>query len=274
MNGIKGMPDHAVAVAAGNPADGPMRTGYPIGMDYDELDSVSAWEGTVLAGMMADVRDNQTRRHNRGERQAINMRRVLETIRQHAEAPDWLLTESSIKEFNRIVLDGIPRESYSAGDYKRRKNLLLDGCRRVVFTPPLPGECAPLVAELVQTVNRWIEERRADSPAALHPVRIAAIVCSQLIAIHPFAQGNGRTSRAVATMTLATFGYAPLPSERDDENTAPVKTLEWYFDKHLSDYYAGLHAARRGNWPIWIDIFAEAVHATMKCPLGMTYRAG
>jgi Fic family protein len=251
-----------------------MRIGYTAGMSYGGLSPVPAGVGAVRAGMTAEIRDSRARGRNRGEQQAANMRRMLEIILERADEPDWLLTENCIKEFNQIVLDRIPRESYSAGNYKRGKNFLLDGYRRVVFTPPLPGKCAPLVAELVRDVNRWIQERRAGSLAALHPVRIAAIACSQLITIHPFAQGNGRTARAVATMILATFGYTPLPLGGEDENTAPIRGLEWYFDRHLSDYYAGLHAARRGNWPIWIDIFAQAAQATMKCPMDMTYRPG
>src|SRR5215831_18652340 len=126
----------------------------------------------------------------RGQQQAVNMLRVLEVIRKYADQPHWLLSESFIKDVNRVVLDGISRESYSAGEYRRHQNYLLDGSRRVVFTPPAPSECTLLVTELVETVNRWIEQRHISSPAALHPIRIAAIAHGRLIAIHPFAHGN------------------------------------------------------------------------------------
>lgn len=211
--------------------------------------------------------DPGMKRHDRGERQAVNIRRALITIERRVAGRDWELTESSIRELNRVVLDGIPGESYSAGDYKRRQNWVLDGRLSVVFVPPPPGESQELVSELTRTVNREIAKYRTGSRDAWHPIRIAAIACGRLIAIHPFAHGNGRTSRAVATMILAAFGYAPRPSEHHDESTVPVKTLEWYFDQHPSDYYAGLQAARRGNWPIWLDVFAEAVQATMNCPV-------
>jgi Fic family protein len=268
------MPTNRATVAGDNMADAPIWAEAVARTDADVLSTAPEGSGGTRTGITDQVKDNGTRRRNRGEQQAVNMRQVLEFIRRHANESGWLLTENCIKELNQIVLDGIPRESYSAGDYKRHKNYLLDGRRRVVFIPPPPRECAPLVAELVQTVNRWIQDRRARSPTALHPVRIAAIACGQLIAIHPFAQGNGRTARAVATMILATFSYTPLPSDGDDEDAPAGKTVEWYFDQHLSDYYAGLHAARRGNWPIWMDIFAEAVEVTMKCPMGLTCRAG
>jgi hypothetical protein len=75
-------------------------------------------------------------------------------------------------------------------------------------------------------------------------------------------------------MVLTTFGYRPLPPECNYEDSVPARTLEWYFDRHLSDYYAGLQTAYRENWPIWIEIFAEAVQATMRCPDAMTVPGG
>jgi Fic family protein len=143
---------------------------------------------------------------------------------------------------------------------------LLDGSRRVVYVPPKPTECEPLVDELIETVNAWIGQCRAGVASALPPICIAALACGRLIAIHPFAHGNGRTARAVATITLMTFGFRPLRAEHNDARATPVRTIEWYFDRHLSDYYAGLNAARRGNLPVWIDIFTEAVQATMEWP--------
>jgi hypothetical protein len=261
------MPNHSAPVAC----DHTVRRSIPNDAALDTaarpIDSFSGAASAAATGIMEQLQDSGTRPRSRGEQQAVNMRRVLQFITHHADDPGWLLTETCIKELNQLVLDGIPRESYSAGDYKRRTNYLLDGRRRIVFIPPQPAECAALVAELVQTVNRWIQQRRRGSPGP-DPVIIAAIVCSRLIAIHPFAQGNGRTARAVATMTLATFGYTLLLSGGNEQHALPVKTLEWYFDQHLSDYYAGLHAARRGNWPIWIDIFTQAVHATMQRSTG------
>lgn len=194
------------------------------------------------------------------------MRNVLDMISRHADQPGWLLTESFVKELNRTVLAGILRESRGAGDYRHHQNFLLDGSRRIVFTPPHPDECAWLMAELIKAVNENIKRCRAGSPDAPDPIQIAAFACSELITIHPFGQGNGRTARAAANMILTTFGFAPLRFESGDTKPGPVKTLEWYFDRHLSEYYAGLAAARRGNWVMWEGIFTEAVQATMTHP--------
>jgi Fic family protein len=232
----------------------------------EQLTRALTCEASAAAGLIAKAKDSQISGRNREEQQAINMRRVLEVIGQHADESDWLLTEDFIKDLNRIVLSGIPWESGGAGEYRPAGNFVIDGFQSVVFTPPPPDECPPLVADLVQHINNWIREHRGGSPGALHPVSIAAITCSRLIAIHPFANGNGRTARAAATTALMTFGYRPLPPSRDDGDSAPARTLEWYFDRHLSDYYAGLQTTYRGNWPIWVEIFAEAVQATMRSP--------
>jgi len=106
----------------------------------------------------------------RGGQQHINMHRVLDMI-SRADRPGWLLTESFVKELNRTILAGILRESHGAGDYRQHQNFLLDGSRRIVFTPPPPDECARLMAELIENVNENIKRCRAGPPDAPDPTR-------------------------------------------------------------------------------------------------------
>jgi hypothetical protein len=264
------VPEDQPAAAGRDLPDSPLRTPIRIqangwSSNFEQLSRAVPCEGSATTGI-AKTKDGQISGRNRGEQQAINMRRVLGVISQHADESGWLLTEDLIKDLNRIVLSGIPQESNGAGEYRSAGNFVIDGFQSVVFIPPRPDECPPLVADLVQHTNKWIRERRGGSPGTLHPVCIAAATCSRLIAIHPFANGNGRTARAAATMVLTAFGYRPLPPECGSNGSVPARTLEWYFDHHLSDYYAGLQTAYRQNWPIWIEIFAEAVQATMRCP--------
>jgi hypothetical protein len=271
IHGITKVPADQPAAAGSSLSDSPFRTPIQIqangwASNCEQLSRAVTREGSPATRIVAKTRDSQISGRIRGEQQTTNMRRVLKVISQHADESDWLLTEDFIKDLNRIVLSGIPQESDGAGEYRSAGNFVVDGFQSVVFIPPRPDECPPLVADLVQQANKWVEERRGGSPGALHPVCIAAATCSRLIAIHPFANGNGRTARAAATMVLTTFGYRPLPPGRNHGGRAPARTLEWYFDRHLSDYYAGLHTAYCGNWPIWIEIFAEAVQATMSCP--------
>lgn len=67
-----------------------------------------------------------------------------------------------------------------------------------------PAEEVPsMMAELEQ---RW------SSPAfaALHPVEQAALAHFELVWVHPFEDGNGRTARLLSSYLLLRRGYAPL----------------------------------------------------------------
>jgi hypothetical protein len=66
--------------------------------------------------------------------------------------------------------------------------------------------CAPMdieaaIAQLIQTVNR---------EKSLPPPWLAAWAYAQLCIVHPFANGNGRVARVLATMILLRRGWPPI----------------------------------------------------------------
>ena len=64
-------------------------------------------------------------------------------------------------------------------------------------------------------MERFIAWYENEAPA-LHPVERAARVHSDFVKIHPFVDGNGRTSRLLMNLELLKAGYpaAVLPVER------------------------------------------------------------
>ena len=44
----------------------------------------------------------------------------------------------------------------------------------------------------------------------MHPVRYAALAHYKLVDIHPFVDGNGRTSRLIMNLILLRGGYPPI----------------------------------------------------------------
>ena len=88
-----------------------------------------------------------------------------------------------------IVLEAVPR-----GEYKIFENYgVLANGRVQLYAPPdrVPGEVARLVGEAA-----------SDALASAHPVVQAAYLLYATDAIHPFADGNGRVARAVASLPL------------------------------------------------------------------------
>ena len=49
-----------------------------------------------------------------------------------------------------------------------------------------------------------------------HPIIRAALLHGELVKIHPFIDGNGRTSRLIMNMELMRSGYVPVIIKKDN----------------------------------------------------------
>ena len=107
------------------------------------------------------------------------------------------------------------------------------------FVPPPPEEVPGLLADLFDAI--------ADE--TLPPLVQAALVHAQFETIHPFADGNGRTGRALVHVVLRRRGVAPrfIP---------PISVA---FARAPGRYIAGLTAFRADGVAEWIEQFATAM---------------
>jgi Fic family protein len=119
----------------------------------------------------------------------------------HSEAYDLLyniakkkeITEKHIKDLHRVFFFRI--DPKNAGKY-RKQRVLITGTE---FLPPLPDK----VPALMESLSNEIPSLRK----AHHPVRFAAFLHRELVTIHPFMDGNGRTARLLMNLALLQDGY-------------------------------------------------------------------
>lgn len=88
------------------------------------------------------------------------------------------------------------------------------------YIPPEYTDIPVLLDELVEYVNTTDD----------HPLIIAAVVHYQLVTIHPFEDGNGRTARLMSGYILDYYGYG----------FNGIGSLEEYFAYDLDEYYSSL----------------------------------
>ena len=86
------------------------------------------------------------------------------------------------------------------------------------FVPPSPSDVPSLMDEFVEWLN-------SEDALKLHPVEYAALAHYKLVVIHPFYDGNGRTSRLLMNLILMQAGYPPV-SVRVEERFTYYETLE------------------------------------------------
>ncbi|HAR97843.1 MAG TPA: cell filamentation protein Fic [Syntrophus sp. (in: bacteria)] len=119
----------------------------------------------------------------------------------HSDAYDLLfrltkgqnVTEANIKELHRLFYCRI--DANQAGKYRKRR-VIITGTD---FMPPVPER----IPELMKSFIAGIPEVRTKH----HPVEFAAIVHKDLVAIHPFIDGNGRAARLLMNLVLLQAGY-------------------------------------------------------------------
>ncbi len=122
------------------------------------------------------------------------------------------------------------------------------------YIPPEYIDIPELLDELVDYVNTTDD----------HPLIIAAVVHYQLVTIHPFEDGNGRTARLMSGYILDFYGYG----------FGGIGSLEEYFAYDSDEYYASLqmglpvlYYSGRENPPhpeIWINYFLRMVELYSK----------
>jgi Fic family protein len=130
-----------------------------------------------------------------------SMREHLEAI-NHKEAILFIddlvsqkvdLSEYILKQIHGIVLYGIDREN--AGVY-RKLPVAIAGSKHL---PPQPY----LLQDLMEEYFRFYNQEKDK----LHPVVLAAEMHERLVTIHPFIDGNGRTSRLIMNLILLQSGF-------------------------------------------------------------------
>lgn len=128
------------------------------------------------------------------------------------------------------------------------------------YIPPMCDDVLPLLNELINYVNN------SDD----HPLIKAAVVHYQMVTIHPFEDGNGRTARIVSDYVLDYYGYS----------FNQIGSLEEYFAYDVDEYYSSLqmnlpplYYDGRDNPPhpeIWVNYFLRMVELHAKKVVELT----
>ena len=126
--------------------------------------------------------------------EAINHRDAIlyveDIIKKQEPFSEW-----QIRNIHQLILKNIDDEN--AGRY-RQQNVLISGA---TTNPP---DHTLLNDKMAQFIDWYSMEAHT-----LHPIERAAKVHADFVGIHPFVDGNGRTSRLLMNLELMKAGYPP-----------------------------------------------------------------
>ncbi|MBU1988192.1 MAG: Fic family protein [Nanoarchaeota archaeon] len=184
---------------------------------------------------------------NRDIYEVQNYLKALHYIEQVVQKKQSL-TEKVVLKIHKLVTDKTLPEK-QCGKYRQvpiyvvRRRLGMP--EEIVYTGPGAKEVKKLMAELIE----WIQESEKQD---VHPVIVAGVVHQEIAAIHPFADGNGRTARALATLVLYQRGF----------DFRRLFALEDYYNKDRPAYYRAINVGanykeRKTDITPWLEYFVK-----------------
>ncbi len=188
--------------------------------------------GVVLSGAALAADDAHIR-------EVANYNAALELGRAAVSRPDFEWTHEIIHQVNAAVMHGLARDTL--GDYRTGDEEVHVG----IYTGPSPAVVHPLMTQLVD----WL--RGSSGVSTL--VR-SALLHLNLIAIHPFIDGNGRTARIVAALALLERGI----------QASDLISVEAYLRRNRDEYVDELRTTLGygydpENHPVtgWLDYYTR-----------------
>ncbi len=175
-------------------------------------------------------------------RELLNYRRAFDFVSGYlsSNAP---VSEGLIREIHKRLVEGVRGGAAALGEYRKVQNYVVSSATgETIYTPPPAYEVPILMAELVTWLNREQET---------HPVLVSGIAQFQLVHIHPFLDGNGRTSRLLSTLCLYRAGY----------DFKRLFTISEYYDRDRAAFYQAIQSVRERDMDMtgWLEYFVNGL---------------
>ena len=175
-------------------------------------------------------------------RELLNYRGAFEFVSSHL-GDGGPITEGLIREIHKRLVEGVRGGSAAPGEYRRVQNYVVNSATgTVVYTPPPARDVPVLMRELVEWLN---------GASGVHPVLASGVAQFQLVHIHPFLDGNGRTSRLLSTLCLYRAGY----------DFKRLFTISEYYDRDRPVFYRAIQGVRERAMDVtgWVEFFTEGL---------------
>jgi Fic family protein len=179
-------------------------------------------------------------------RELLNYRKAFEFVSDYLE-DGGPITEGLIREIHKRLVEGVRGGAAAPGEYRKIQNYVVNSATgETVYTPPPAYDVPIMMAELVDYLN---------SEAETHPVLVSGISQFQLVHIHPFLDGNGRTSRLLSTLYLYRAGY----------DFKRLFTISEYYDRDRAAFYRAIQGVRESNMDMtgWLEFFVEGLRTQL-----------
>ena len=212
--------------------------------------SSTAIEGNPLTleqvSELAAGRDIMVRRKDKKE--VLNYLEALEKIPEFAERKPFKF--SDLLELHKLITRDTLENPADEGSLRNQQVAVVNRATgQIIFMPPPTDRVATLVEEFLE----WFNSEEANE---IDPVIEAGLAHYELVRIHPFVDGNGRTARVMASIVLFKRAF----------DIKRFFALDDYYDKDRRAYYAALKTVDQDSLDLtgWLEYFTEGVAVSIK----------
>lgn len=176
----------------------------------------------------------------KAEQEVLNYFNVLNQLDRYS---DKVITKNTILSIHKELTKGLLSNPENEGKFRDTRVFIGNlHTQKINYMPPDAYKVPGLVDELLDWLNNSTNE--------MYPVIIAGILHYELVRIHPFVDGNGRTSRLMATLILSIHKF----------NIDSYFTLDEYYNRDRQAYVDALNSADKNHdLTNWLEYFCQGV---------------
>lgn len=178
------------------------------------------------------------------EKEVLNYNQALESLNKLLETDELEISLKLILDIHKQITNNLLPE-FDTGKLRQRPVVVNDPrTRKVVYLPPDVEKVKDLITNLINYIN--------ESKNNIDPLILAGIFHKQMVIIHPFMDGNGRTTRLATKVLLAKMGL----------NTFNLFSFESYYNQNITKYFQTVgeygnyyELAESIDFTVWLEYF-------------------
>lgn len=224
-------------------------------MDFEKrAQEVSSFASTSIEGNplplteVKKILKNKPTYIRESEREVLNYNNALTHLSALINNDDLEMSLKLLLEVHTQVITGL-LPKFETGALRKKPVVVNDPkTGKVVFLPPDHNQVPKLVDELIKFVDK--------NEAKVDPFILAGIFHKQMVLIHPFMDGNGRTTRLMTKLLLAKMGL----------NTFNLFSFENYYNKNVTKYFQTVgefgdynEIVNAIDFTSWLEYFTEGI---------------
>ena len=184
--------------------------------------------------------NNNQKPTTKAEQEVLNYFNVLNNLNKYS---DKIITKNTILSVHKDLTKNLLKNPEYEGKFRDTRVFIGNlHTKKINYIPPDAYKVPDLIDELLDWLNNSTDE--------MYPVIIAGILHYELVRIHPFVDGNGRTSRLMATLILSIHKF----------NIDNYFTLDEYYNQDRQAYVDALKSADKNHdLTNWLEYFCQGV---------------